>query len=128
MSGKPESLLRTEVLIAHVLRYGVLLCLIVIGIGLALRMFEPGNAEQVQAILNGQSIPGQLAPGLLAGLRAMHPDSVIALGLLMLIALPILRVALTTILFFRERDWAFFAITLVVLCVLLFGVIFERIQ
>jgi uncharacterized membrane protein len=62
------------------------------------------------------------APGvLLNGILHWQPDVLINVGLLLLIALPILRVALTTLIFLYERDWAFVVITLVVLCVLLSG-------
>ncbi|MGZ3653255.1 MAG: DUF1634 domain-containing protein [Bdellovibrionota bacterium] len=132
MKEKPENLIRTELLISYVLRYGVLLCLGVIGIGLAARLaLAPGgNAEVVRALVSGL-VPGDYHPpssaaALFAGAWHFQPDVIIALGLVMLISLPILRVALTTLVFLVERDWIFFGITLVVLCVLLTGVIFGR--
>lgn len=51
----------------------------------------------------------------------LQPSAVISLGVLLLILLPVLRVALTVILFLRERDWVYVAITSFVLAVLLFG-------
>jgi len=132
MKEKPDNLIRTELLISYVLRYGVLLCLFVIGIGLAARLaLSPGgNAEVVRDLVKGLS-PGDYRPpssasALLAGAFHFQPDIVIALGLVMLISLPIIRVAMTTLVFLVERDWIFFAITLVVLSVLLTGVIFGR--
>jgi uncharacterized membrane protein len=117
---------RAELLIANVLRYGVLLCLCVVGVGLALRFAQPGNADTVAALLSGLT-PGEYHPpatvaALGAGLARLDADTVIALGLLLLIALPVVRVALTTLIFLRERDWAFVGITLVVLAVLFTGI------
>ena len=127
---KSENLIRTELLISYVLRYGVLLCLAVIGVGLTARLLLPGNAGVIHALVNGLN-PGDYRPpstaqDLLRGALQFQPDVVIALGLVMLISLPILRVALTTVVFLVEKDWAFFAITLVVLTVLLSGIIFGR--
>jgi uncharacterized membrane protein len=48
---------------------------------------------------------------------------VIQLGLLLLIATPIARVAFSVIAFARQRDWTFVVITLVVLGLLLYGLL-----
>jgi uncharacterized membrane protein len=110
--------MKAELLIAYVLRYGVLLCLLVIGAGLAMKLgLEPSNGDLIHGLVNGHTA-GDLHPA--------RGDSVIALGLIMLIALPIIRVALTTVIFFIEEDWIFFAITLVVLSVLLSGILLGR--
>ena len=45
----------------------------------------------------------------------------IQLGLLLLIATPILRVAVSTFDFLRERDWLYVTVTLIVLAVLIYG-------
>lgn len=130
MSLKSEKLLRTELLISYVLRYGVLLCLFVIGCGLAARLLHPQeNAAVIGALVNGRLTDYRPPVGVaevLAGLRAGDADAVIALGLMLLIALPIARVALTMLVFLRDRDWAFFAITLIVLTVLLSGILLGR--
>ena len=48
-----------------------------------------------------------------------EPDAVISLGLLLLIATPIMRVAASVLLFLAQRDYRYVAITLFVLAVLL---------
>lgn len=128
---KPENLLRAELLIASVLRYGVLVCLLVIGAGLALRLLGDTSSAQVIGALVSGLTPGDYHPPATAGLllygaARLEPDSVIALGLVMLIALPVIRVALTTLIFFFEKDWPYFWITLIVLSVLLTGVILGK--
>jgi uncharacterized membrane protein len=47
------------------------------------------------------------------------PLAVIALGLLVLIATPVLRVAVSIVTFALERDWVYVAITTLVLCILI---------
>lgn len=114
MSAKPEKLLRAESLIGNFLRYGVLLCLAVIGAGLAMRLAGgAGNAAFLEALTHGRAAFAE---------PKVAADRVISLGLMMLISLPVLRVALTTLIFLLEKDWAFFVITLVVLTVLLSGI------
>ncbi len=48
-----------------------------------------------------------------------YPLAVIALGLLVLIATPVLRVAVSIVTFALERDWVYVAITALVLSILI---------
>jgi uncharacterized membrane protein len=117
-------LLRTEILISSVLRGGVLICGSVIGLGLGMRFFGFGQAvhssgEVIGTLLQGTATLDYQPPGVGA-------DRVIAIGLLLLIALPITRVGLTVVLFIVERDWAFFLISAIVFSVLLSGIILGR--
>jgi uncharacterized membrane protein len=50
---------------------------------------------------------------------ALKPYAIIALGLLILIAIPVMRVAVLVVTFIVERDWLYVAITAFVLLVLL---------
>jgi uncharacterized membrane protein len=118
---------KAELLIAHVLRYGVLLCLFVIGAGLALKLgIDHSSEEVIRALVGGLQVGDYRPPAHAAAFLQGNPDTIIALGLVLLIALPVIRVALTTAIFFYEKDWAFFAITLFVLTVLLSGVFLGR--
>ena len=117
-----------ELLLSHLLRIGVLVSAVVILIGVTL-LFTTGQ----QTGYFSQGLPGLIgyppqaggAPvdhtiiDVLAGLRAGEPDSVISLGLLLLIATPIMRVAASVLLFLVQRDYRYVAITLFVLIVLL---------
>jgi uncharacterized membrane protein len=55
----------------------------------------------------------------------MHGDSrsIIFIGLLLLIATPVARVAFSVVGFWKERDWLYVAVTLIVLAVLLFSLL-----
>ena len=114
-------MLRVETFIGNVLRYGVLLCALVIGVGLSLTFLTPEKldpplAQFLPALLNGQVFAAGM-PSLVGS----NPNAIIAIGLLMLIALPVLRVFLTLLIFLVERDRAYIVITTVVLLVLIFG-------
>ncbi len=60
--------------------------------------------------------------GVLQGVLDLKPFAVIELGALLLIATPVLRVAVSVVLFSAERDRVYVAITLVVLFLLLVSV------
>jgi uncharacterized membrane protein len=52
--------------------------------------------------------------GVWAGMLALRPYAVISLGLLILIAIPVMCVPVSVIAFVLERDWMYAAITLFV--------------
>jgi uncharacterized membrane protein len=117
---RSKELFQMEIAIAWVLRGGVALSGLFIAVGLLLRMFEPGNSQQLVA----QLLAGQ--PLSTSTLVTWQPDSVITIGLILLIALPIVRVAMTVFLFLKEKDYTYLAITLFVLTVLMIGVFFGK--
>jgi len=123
------ALVRAELLISYVLRYGVILCGVVIAVGLALLLLHPaagggpGFLAQVRHSSGGspEMVPTTLA-AFATGLAALEPGTLISLGLLLLIALPVVRVALTVVIFLIQKDLSYFIITLIVLTVLLSGI------
>ncbi len=115
--------LRLEEAVGYVLRYGSFLSVGIILVGVVLMLWA--------FFFNGQPLPGVPKPGdsasleglsgLLSGLRAKDPSTVISLGLLVLIATPVIRVATTVVYFFFKRDRMYLAITTFVLLVLIAG-------
>jgi uncharacterized membrane protein len=133
-SGKSERLLRNELLISQVLRFGVILCGAVIGLGLIGRLGGWGAGSTsgvIHTLLDGQRIAGYRPPAapapLLHGLFHLDPDTWMATGLILLISLPILRVGLTVVLFLLEGDFVFFGLTLAVFSVLLLSILLGRV-
>lgn len=128
-------LLRTELVISNVLRIGVIVCGLVISLGLILTWLNASALNQfsldtLPTLLSGQTVSAADVPRSIlefgSALTAFHPSAIIALGLLLLIALPIVRVALTVFIFLFERDYIYLGITLFVLAVLLSGIIFGK--
>lgn len=72
----------------------------------------------------GQGLPEAMVPlsNLTAELLLFNPAAFLSLGLLMLIATPILRVAGSILGFAIERDWRYTLITLVVLVIVLISI------
>lgn len=56
---------------------------------------------------------------ILKGCAALKPYSIILLGLMLLIAIPILRVAISILVFFKEKDFLYVKITAVVFIILI---------
>jgi uncharacterized membrane protein len=73
---------------------------------------EPENLRQIAGV----------GRGVVAG----NPASIIILGVLLLIATPVTRVAFAVVAFAMERDKLYVAVSLLVLAVLLFGFIGSR--
>lgn len=106
-------------IIGLVLQGGVILSAAVITLGLLLLPTQPGGLS-VQRLLNFPETLAQVGQGVLV----FHPQAVIALGLLLLIATPVMRVAVSIITFAFERDRQYVVITLIVLAILLFSMFF----
>ena len=104
----------TAKLIGWVLQGGVILSASIILIGLLMLPLRPGGLS-VNRLLSFPHTLGQVW----AGLLVLRPQAIIALGLLLLIATPILRVAVSIVAFAFERDLRFVVITSLVLAILL---------
>ncbi len=112
---------RLEQIIADLLRAGVLLSAAVVLAGgicyLARHGREPVDYHSFHATPEAyRSLARILA-------AAAHGDcrGVIQLGLVLLIATPIARVALSLVAFWVQRDWTYVVVTSIVLVILLFG-------
>ncbi len=109
----------TYAIIGRVLLGGVILSAVVIVLGLLLELLQP-NTFAPQKL---QAFP-QTFEQVWAGLLVLRPQAVITLGLLLLIATPVVRVAVSIVALVVERDRKFVVITLVVLLMLLFSIFY----
>ncbi|HEY7349789.1 MAG TPA: DUF1634 domain-containing protein [Ktedonobacterales bacterium] len=123
----PARAFPTEEIISWILRVGVLVSAFLIALGVVLLLVtgDTGYAGSVNNLAGlTQYGPNRLTafpttPGdVLAGVAQFKPYALIALGLLLLIATPVIRVASSVVIFVLERDYAYVLITLVVLVVL----------
>jgi uncharacterized membrane protein len=119
--------LRIELFIAQLLRWGVIVSFVIValGIGAVIVTGQTGyhqiRLDDVNSIVQYNvkpEFPSSLGD-VWSGLLALKPYSIIALGLLVLIAIPVMRVAVSVIAFMLERDWLYVWITAFVLLVLL---------
>jgi uncharacterized membrane protein len=108
---------------AWALRAGLLLSLVLLAGGIALyAILHPGATSQ--GVLATNPIAGFLSFGGLAhGLVRGSPEAILTLGILVLVATPIVRVASGFYYFERSRERTMSLVTLTVLLLLLFGLL-----
>ncbi|MGD1069927.1 MAG: DUF1634 domain-containing protein [Bryobacteraceae bacterium] len=101
--------------IGRLLQTGVLIAGAVVLLGGILYLL--GHGGEVPDYRHFHGVPFGLG-----GLREFRARSVIQLGVVLMIATPVLRVAFCVVAFARERDWLYAAISSIVLGVLMFGI------
>jgi uncharacterized membrane protein len=115
-----------EQIIGRLLQVGVLIAGVVTLVGGVLLLLSHGSTTPSFSVFRGQ--PGNLTSlGLiLKGAREGHGDSIVQLGIVLLIATPIARVAFTLVAFALQRDRTYVLITLLVLLLLMYGLFFGQ--
>jgi uncharacterized membrane protein len=112
---------RIEQAMAILLRAGVLLAATVVLIGGSLFLGRHGSRIADYHVFHGAPVDLRTVPGILADALAGRGRGLIQLGLLILIATPIARVALALVAFLLQRDRLYATATLIVLAVLAFS-------
>lgn len=110
--------------IGRILTFGVVLSSAIVAAGLVLMLLTPppGIPETVEgAVAANFGRPTLTLRALVSGLAGGSAVAILQLGLLILVATPITRVAASVLLFLRERDALYAAVTLLVLVMLLFA-------
>jgi len=114
---------QVEQVIGRLLQLGVLLATIVVVAGmLALFATHSGPAADHRVFVGVAPELTSLG-AILHGAFAGHPEAITQLGLVLLIATPIARVALTLVAFVVQRDRLYIGLTSVVLVLLLWGLL-----
>jgi uncharacterized membrane protein YfcA/uncharacterized membrane protein len=104
--------------IGTLLRGGVLISAFTTAIGGIWHLAQFGGALPQDAVFHGEPAELSSVGGVLRGVAAGHSASLIQLGLLLMIATPIVRVAYSVYAFAAQRDRTYVAITLIVLAAL----------
>ncbi|OCX54503.1 hypothetical protein BEL04_09710 [Mucilaginibacter sp. PPCGB 2223] len=108
-------------LIGSLLRWGVLLSMIVVTIGGVIYLFRHGhNISDYSTFKLQPDFTREVWP-LLQGVLAIKGRAIIQLGIMLLIATPIMRVLFSAIGFFLEKDYLYVAITVLVLAIIMFS-------
>lgn len=117
---------RMEARVGMLLRVGVLSSAVVILLGSALFLARHGRSAFDFSVFRGTA-PELRRPGsiLLQALRG-NDLAIIQLGILMLIATPVARVAFSVFVFLEERDFLYVTISALVLLILLYSLIWQH--
>jgi uncharacterized membrane protein len=114
---------RVELLISNVLRTGVIVSLTLIVIGTLLSVVHHPEYVSSSAELQRLTQPGAAFPhtlrDVLSSVLHLRGQGIVTLGLLTLIATPVLRVGMSIVAFFHEGDRRIALISGIVLCLLL---------
>ncbi len=114
---------KVEQIVGQLLRAGVLLAAFVVLVGGGLYLRQQAHATPDYHQFHGVAPSLKSISGVVSGTAHLDPASVIQLGLLLLIATPVARVAFCVCAFVLERDWLYVGLTLVVLGVLLYSLL-----
>ena len=112
---------RIEQTVGNLLRVGVVISAAVVLVGAALFRVQHGRQAPHYGTFRGEPSELRHVGGIVTGALAGEPRGLIQLGLLLLIATPVARVAFSVAGFASERDHAYVLITLLVLGVLFFS-------
>ncbi len=112
-----------EKMVATLLRTGVSVAGVVVAFGGAVYLFRHGSEAVDFHVFKSLPASDRLLPAIVRGALHHRARSIIQTGILLLIATPITRVALSLSGFALERDWKYVLITAIVLSVLLYSLI-----
>jgi len=123
---------RTELIISHTLRIGVITSVTLIILGMILSFarhpkFFESRRELPMLTQLGAEFPHTIRDTA-TGLAALRGQAIVVLGLLVLIATPVARVAISIVAFVVQGDRVFVAITSVVLILLLTSFVLGRVS
>ena len=112
---------RAEVIIGILLRSGVTIAAIVVFAGAIPFLVQHGSAVPNYKTFHGEPAELRSVSGIVKASMALDSAGIIQLGLLLLIATPVARVAFSVFAFAEEHDWMYVVITLIVLGLLLYS-------
>ncbi len=112
---------RVQWVIGTFLRWGVFLAAGVVLAGGVLYLAGDGSTVVDYGTFRGAPPDLRSVPGIVREALSLHPAGVIQFGVLLLIATPVARVALSVAVFVLQRDGIYVAVTLLVLTILLHG-------
>lgn len=110
-----------EQLVGRLLQLGVLIATVVVLTGGAMLIATHGGNAADFRIFRGESSTLRSVSAAARGALTLDPRGMVQLGLVLLIATPVARVALTLVAFLIQRDRLYVLLTAIVLVLLLFG-------
>ena len=117
---------RVEQWMGNLLRIGVLLSAGVIAIGGVVYLGHHAADPAGHHTFRGEPQDLRSISGIVRDAVALHGRGLVQLGLLLLIATPVARVAFSIFAFAVQRDWVYVVVTAVVLTVLLYSLCFAN--
>ncbi len=110
-----------ELIIGKLLRIGVILAAFVVFAGGIYYLAYYGASSPDYRVFRGEPTDLRHVRGIVQDAFALHSRGLIQLGLLLLIATPVARVAFSILAFAVQRDRVYVVVTIIVLSVLMFS-------
>jgi uncharacterized membrane protein len=117
---------QVEQIMGTLLRTGVTLAAILVLAGGIVYLARHGMEQTDLRVFRGEPADLDSLEGIVVAAWSGRGRGIIQLGLLVLIATPVARVAFSAVAFAWERDWIYVAFTLIVLGVLLYSLFFAK--
>ena len=121
---------RVELLISVLLRTGVITSLSVVILGMIISFARHNDyfrsPDSFTQLTRSDATFPHTIPAVLSGVRQLRGQALVMLGLLLLIATPVMRVAVSIVAFMYERDLTYVIITSMVLLLLLLSFVLGR--
>lgn len=114
---------RIENILGNLLRAGVLLSALVVLIGGMVYLLRQGHAPVAFRVFHGEPADLRDVRGIVRNTLALRGRGIIQLGLLLLIATPVARVAFSIFAFAEQRDRMYIVFTLMVFSILLYSLL-----
>ena len=111
-----------EILVGRLLRIGVLISAVVVAAGGAFFLVQHHADPVSYNTFHGESAELRSLRGICNMALHLQSTGIIQLGLLILIATPIARVALAALGFYLEKDRVYVVVSLTVLAILIFSI------
>lgn len=112
-----------EGIVGDLLRTGVTLSAFVVAVGAVVYLARHGRSPADYRIFRGEPSEFKSVSGILRSAFGWHGRGIIQLGLLLLIATPVARVAFSIWGFAAERDRMYMIFTAIVLAILLYSLL-----
>ncbi len=125
-SGRPLDEERFEQFLGNLLRAGVVVAGAVVLLGAVVYLYRHGGERPHAAVFRGEPADLRHPVSIVEDALRLSGRGIIQLGLLLLAATPVARVAFSVVGFLRERDTTYVVLTLIVLGVLLYSLVFAK--
>jgi uncharacterized membrane protein len=107
--------------LGNLLRAGVIIATIVVVIGGVLYLAQHGFEIADRRVFQSEPAPLRSIAGIVRGVAAGQAAAIVQLGLVLLIATPVARVAMSLVAFLLQGDRVYVFVTAIVLALLIFS-------
>jgi uncharacterized membrane protein len=114
---------RVEQAIGSLLRTGLIIAAAVVVVGAVVYLLRHGGEQPDYRVFRGEPADLRRIGGILRDTVQWHSTGLIQLGLLLLLATPVARVAFSVAAFALQRDRFYVMVTLIVMGILLFSIL-----